>query len=151
MAGLPTEFPFQPKLDRAAIENLATLRFIDTHEDVLFTGKSGTGKSHILQALVLRACEREQLVRYTRCVDLIAAVHASCLRHPRSSWSSSRSSCSPSMFGGLGDTDRAYHSIDAHGVSLASIKALYRMAQEQQARLDRLEAENAELRAGVCR
>ncbi len=70
------EFPFQPKLDRAAIENLATLRFIDTHEDVLFTGKSGTGKSHILQALVLRACEREQPVRYTRCVDLVDALYA---------------------------------------------------------------------------
>ena len=67
------EFPFQPRLDRAAIENLATLRFIDTHEDVLFTGKSGTGKSHILQALVVKACEKEQLVRYTRCVDLVDA------------------------------------------------------------------------------
>lgn len=52
---------------------------------------------------------------------------------------------------GLGDTDRAYHSIDAHGVSLASIKALYRMVQEQQLRLERLEAENAQLRSNVCR
>jgi len=69
-------FPFQPRLERAAIENLATLRFVDTHEDVLFTGKSGTGKSHILQALVLRACEREQRVRYTRCVDLVDALYA---------------------------------------------------------------------------
>ena len=69
-------FPFQPQLDRAAIENLATLRFIDTHEDVLFTGKSGTGKSHILQSLVLRACQREQRVRYTRCVDLVDALYA---------------------------------------------------------------------------
>lgn len=49
----------------------------------------------------------------------------------------------------LGDTDRAYNSIDAHGVSLASIKALYRMVQEQQARLEKLEAENAQLRR-VC-
>ena len=47
---------------------------------------------------------------------------------------------------GLGDTDRAYNSIDAHGVSLASIKALYRMVQEQQVRLEKLEAENAQLR-----
>ena len=54
---------------------------------------------------------------------------------------------------GLGDTDRSYNSIDAHGVSLASIKALYRMVQDQQARLDRLEAENARLRieSAVCR
>lgn len=46
---------------------------------------------------------------------------------------------------GLGDTDKGYHSIDAHGVSLASIKALYQMVQEQEARLRRLEAENARL------
>lgn len=47
----------------------------------------------------------------------------------------------------LGDSDRTYNAIDAHGVSLASIKALYQMMQEQGARLSRLEAENAKLRA----
>ena len=70
------DFPFQPKLDRSAIENLATLRFIDTHEDVLITGKAGTGKSHILKALTLRACGYERLVRYARCVDLIDHLYA---------------------------------------------------------------------------
>ena len=48
---------------------------------------------------------------------------------------------------GLGDTDKSYHSIDAHGVSLASIKALYQLMHEQDARLRRLEAENAVLKA----
>jgi hypothetical protein len=47
---------------------------------------------------------------------------------------------------GLGDTDKAYHAIDAHGVSLAAIKALYERSREQDARIDRLERENAELR-----
>lgn len=51
---------------------------------------------------------------------------------------------------GLGNTDKAYHSIDAHGVSLASIKALYQLVQEQEARLRRLEAENAKLKANLC-
>lgn len=51
---------------------------------------------------------------------------------------------------GLGNTDTAYHSIDAHGVSLASIKALYQLMREQNARLERLEAENARLKAGLC-
>jgi DNA replication protein DnaC len=69
-------FPFQSKLDRAAIENLATLRFVDTREDVLITGKSGTGKSHILQSLVLKACHKEQSVRYARCVDLVDHLYA---------------------------------------------------------------------------
>lgn len=43
---------------------------------------------------------------------------------------------------GLGATDTAYHPIDAHGVSLASIKALYEMVRQQEARLRQLEAEN---------
>jgi Chaperone of endosialidase len=53
---------------------------------------------------------------------------------------------------GLGDTDRAYDSIDAHGVALAAIKALYERSRKQDARIERLERENRELRTGsVCR
>jgi hypothetical protein len=47
---------------------------------------------------------------------------------------------------GLGDTDRAYYPVDAHGVALAAIKALARQLEEQNARIDRLELENRELR-----
>jgi hypothetical protein len=50
---------------------------------------------------------------------------------------------------GLGDTDRTYNPLDAHGVELASIKALYRLLQEQQVRLEKLEGENARLRQGL--
>jgi hypothetical protein len=48
---------------------------------------------------------------------------------------------------GLGDTDRAYNSIDAHGVALAAIKALYERSRAQDARIERLEQENRDLRA----
>jgi hypothetical protein len=47
----------------------------------------------------------------------------------------------------LGNTDKAYNPIDAHGVSLAAIQALYERITEQDARLERLERENADLRA----
>jgi hypothetical protein len=47
---------------------------------------------------------------------------------------------------GLGDTDKAYDPIDAHGVAFAAIKALYVEVHEQQARIERLERENEELR-----
>lgn len=45
-----------------------------------------------------------------------------------------------------GKTDRAYDPIDAHGVAFASIKALSEKLDEQNARINRLENENAELR-----
>jgi DNA replication protein DnaC len=53
------DWAFQPKLDRRAVEELFTLGWVEPKEDILLTGKSGTGKSHILQALVLKACEQE--------------------------------------------------------------------------------------------
>ena len=70
------DWAFQPKLERRVIEDLFTLSCIEHHEDVLITGKAGTGKSHILKALVLTACEQERMVRYARCVDLIDDLYA---------------------------------------------------------------------------
>jgi hypothetical protein len=51
----------------------------------------------------------------------------------------------------LGKSDTTYDPIDAHGVSLASIKALAAMLDAQRARIDRLEAENQALRQRICR
>jgi Chaperone of endosialidase len=47
---------------------------------------------------------------------------------------------------GLGNTDRAYDPIDAHGVAFAAIQALYEQVREQNARIERLEQQNSELR-----
>ena len=70
------DWDFQPKLDRKTVEDLFTLAFVERREDLLVTGKSGTGKSHILQALTLKACEQEWMIRYARCVDLIDDLYA---------------------------------------------------------------------------
>jgi DNA replication protein DnaC len=70
------DWAFQPKLERAVIEELATLGFLDRTEDIIVTGKTGTGKSHLLQAIALRACRADVTVRYTRCVDLIDDLYA---------------------------------------------------------------------------
>lgn len=45
-------------------------------DDLVITGKSGTGKSHIMMALGRRACEHGISVRYARCVDLLDDLHA---------------------------------------------------------------------------
>lgn len=70
------DFDFQPDLERAVIEELATLSFIERRNDLLVTGKSGTGKSHILLALALRACRAGYIVKVARCVDLLAELYA---------------------------------------------------------------------------
>ena len=46
---------------------------------------------------------------------------------------------------GLGNDDRTYHSVDAHGVALAAIQALEHVVKEQEQRIGRLERENRAL------
>ena len=55
---------------------LARLDFVGRHENLVITGKAGTGKSHILKAMTVRACERGIPARYARCVDLLDDLHA---------------------------------------------------------------------------
>ncbi len=70
------DFAFQPSLDKSLVLELARLDFVRRRDDLVFTGKTGTGKSHILKSLVLRACEHGLCVRYARCVDLLDDLHA---------------------------------------------------------------------------
>lgn len=70
------DFDFQKKLDKATVVELARLDFVRRHDDVVITGKAGTGKSHILKAFALRACEQGIRMRYARCVDLLDDLHA---------------------------------------------------------------------------
>jgi DNA replication protein DnaC len=65
------DWAFQPGLDKALVLELARLDFVRHTEDLVITGKSGTGKSHILQAMALRACQQQMSVRYGKCVDLL--------------------------------------------------------------------------------
>lgn len=70
------DWAFQPGLDKALVLELARLDFVRHTEDLVVTGKSGTGKSHILQAMALRACQQQMSVRYARCVDLLDDLYA---------------------------------------------------------------------------
>lgn len=70
------DWAFQPCLDKAFIAELAQLDFVRRRDDLVITGKSGTGKSHILMALGRRACEQQLSVRYARCVDLLDDLYA---------------------------------------------------------------------------
>src|SRR6059036_3378704 len=45
------DFGFNKKMDRRLVFELATGRFLAPHDDVVFLGPPGTGKSHLAQAL----------------------------------------------------------------------------------------------------
>ena len=69
-------FDFQPTLDRELIMELATLEWVDRKEDLVLTGQSGTGKSHLAKALCLVACSQGRRVRYTSCAEMLAELFA---------------------------------------------------------------------------
>jgi DNA replication protein DnaC len=70
------DWAFQPGLDKALVLELGRLDFVRRKDDLVITGKAGTGKSHILKAFALRACEQGVRMRYARCVDLLDDLHA---------------------------------------------------------------------------
>lgn len=70
------DWAFQPKLDKSFVLELGRLDFVLRHDDLVITGKSGTGKSHLLMSFGLRACEQQIGVRYARCVDLLDDLYA---------------------------------------------------------------------------
>ena len=45
------DFGFNPKIPKKIIFDLATCQFIQNHEDALFLGRPGTGKSHLAQSI----------------------------------------------------------------------------------------------------
>ncbi len=45
------DFDFNKKMNRKLVFELATARFVGQHEDALFLGPPGTGKSHLAQAI----------------------------------------------------------------------------------------------------
>ncbi len=58
------DFNFNKKMNRSLVFDLATATFIAKHEDALFLGPPGTGKSHLAQAIGLAAIQQGYRVLY---------------------------------------------------------------------------------------
>ena len=58
------DFNFNKKMNRSLVFDLATGAFIAKHEDALFLGPPGTGKSHLAQAIGLAAIQQGYRVVY---------------------------------------------------------------------------------------
>src|SRR5437763_11697914 len=58
------DFNFNKKMNRSLVFDLATAAFIAKHEDALFLGPPGTGKSHLAQAIGMAAIQQGYRVLY---------------------------------------------------------------------------------------
>ena len=65
------DFDFNKKMNRSLVFELATGRFVAQHEDGLFLGAPGTGKSHIAQAVGLACIHQGHRVLYREAHVLI--------------------------------------------------------------------------------
>jgi len=75
------DFSFQPSLSRQKLADLATLRFVANHENVILLGPPGVGKTHVAIGLALKACEAGHKVLFTTLADLVAQLHAALADH----------------------------------------------------------------------
>lgn len=64
-------FDFQPSVNKAQINDLCTLRFIENKENILFYGTPGVGKTHLATAIGVEAASKRYLTYFISCHDLI--------------------------------------------------------------------------------
>lgn len=69
-----TDYRHPRGLDRGLLASLASCAWIGTHQQVLITGPTGTGKSWLACALGLQACKQGITVRYERTSRLLEAL-----------------------------------------------------------------------------
>ena len=65
------DFHFQNTVSRTEIKDLATLRFIENKENILFYGTPGTGKTHLATAIGIEAARKRNITYFITCHDLI--------------------------------------------------------------------------------
>ena len=65
------DFDFNKKMNRRLVFELATGRFVAQHEDGLFLGPPGTGKSHLAQAIGFAVIQHGYRVLYREAHALV--------------------------------------------------------------------------------
>jgi DNA replication protein DnaC len=68
------DFNFNKKMNRSLVFDLATANFVARHEDALFLGPPGSGKSHLAQAIGLAAIQQGYRVIYREAQSLLAEI-----------------------------------------------------------------------------
>lgn len=65
------DYKFQSSVNKAQIQDLCSLRFIENKENILFYGTPGVGKTHLATAIGIEAASKRYLTYFISCHDLI--------------------------------------------------------------------------------
>ena len=65
------DFSFQPSINRDKVLDLKNLRFIENHENILFIGTPGVGKTHLATSIGIEAAKSRILTYFINCNDLV--------------------------------------------------------------------------------
>ena len=78
-AGFPYEktfedfdFSFQPTINKDELLDLKNLRFLEKHENIIFIGSPGVGKTHLATAIGMETAKNRQITYFVNCNDLIS-------------------------------------------------------------------------------
>jgi DNA replication protein DnaC len=64
-------FDFPKRIPKQKVLRLLDCEFVSQHRCAILIGRTGTGKTHLLNALAHTACEKGISVRWTRVIDMI--------------------------------------------------------------------------------
>ena len=68
------DYGCHPSVDRNKLQDLATGRFLDHGENIVFLGPPGTGKTHVAIGLGLKAVQQGHRTLFTSALSLIATL-----------------------------------------------------------------------------
>lgn len=66
------DFSFQPSVNKAEIDDLLTLRFIENNENLLLIGSPGVGKTHLATSIGIEAALHRYSTHFMTCQQLIS-------------------------------------------------------------------------------
>lgn len=69
------DFTFQPSIEQQQIMELATMRFVENKENLVFLGPPGVGKTHLAVALGMIAAQNRYSTYYISCHNLITQLN----------------------------------------------------------------------------